>query len=166
MDVNVFVPHRTLPDAGKIDQALQEAETCLLLKPGDGDVVAYLLPGLEKAGRQKEADALYARVLSVHEKVLSDYPRSPAAHNALAWTMARCRRSLDKALEHAQKTVELDPDNPAGLATLAEVHFQRGDKAKAIELIKKCIEQEKDLGFRKQLRRFVAGDVSVAAPAR
>ena len=151
----------------RFDQALQEAETCLLLEPGDGDVVAYLLPGLEKAGRMKEADALYARVLSVHEKLLADYPRGPAAHNALAWTMARCRRTLDKALEHAQKTVELEPDNPGGLDTLAEVHFQRGNKDKAVELVKKCMELEpQESYFHKQLRRFEAGDPSTDPPAK
>jgi hypothetical protein len=48
---------------------------------------------------------------------------------------------------------------------LAEVHFQRGDQAKAVELEKKCIALEpKAEIFRKQLKRMEAGDRDAPVP--
>ena len=61
--------------------------------------------------------------------------------------------------------MELDPDNSGHLDTLAEVYFQRGDKDKAIELMKKCIEmQPKYEYFHKQLKRMQAGDRDADVP--
>ena len=49
--------------------------------------------------------------------------------------------------------------------TLAEVHFQRGDKDKAIELMKKCLELEPaNRYFKKQAQRFEAGDPKAKLP--
>ncbi len=45
------------------------------------------------------------------------------------------------------------------------VHFQRGEKDKALELMKKCVELEPQTEyFRKQLKRFEAGDPAAEVP--
>ena len=51
------------------------------------------------------------------------------------------------------------------LDTLAEVHFQRGDRDQALQLMKKCIELDpKNRYFRDQLKRFEAGDPKAPLP--
>ena len=94
-----------------------------------------------------------------------EYPKSGWSHNNTAWLAVRCRRDLDAALEHARKGVELEPDNAGHLDTLAEVYFQRGDKDKAVELMKKCIDmQPRYEYFRRQLKRMQAGDRDTDVP--
>jgi tetratricopeptide (TPR) repeat protein len=163
---NVTVPHyshhlrtRGLAAAGRLDDAIREVEACTALIPGHTDVLIHVLPALEKGDRKKAADELFERCWGLHEKLAADYPRSAFAHNSLAWLAAGCRRRLDTALEHAQKAVELAPGQAGYLDTLAEAHFQRGDKDQAIELMRKCLALDGKNGYyRKQLERFEAGD--------
>ena len=91
------------------------------------------------------------------EKVCKAYPKSAQNHNSLAWLAVCCRRQLDKALEHSKKAVELAPKTAGYLDTLAEVYYQRGDKAQAIKLMKKCIElNPASTYYKKQIKRFEA----------
>jgi tetratricopeptide (TPR) repeat protein len=151
--------------AGKLDEALKQIDLALTASPGHVDLPIALVPELERRGHKKEATALFERCQGVYEKVCRDYPRCAWAHNSTAWMAACCRRNLDKALEHAQKAVELAPANAGYLDTLAEVHFQRGDKDKAVALQKRVIELDpKKAYFRKQLKRLEAGDPSAERP--
>src|SRR5208282_2664260 len=108
---------------------------------------------------------LFAPVSAIWDTVCKEFPQSAWAHNNAAWLAVRCQRDLDAALKHARKGVELDPDNASYLGTLAEVHFQQGDKDKAVELMNKCIEMRpKHDYFRKQLKRMQAGDRKADVP--
>lgn len=169
---HVGVPHfihrlraRGLVATGKIDEARREIEACEALQPANVELAVLLVPELEKRGYQKDADAMLKKLLDVHEQTSKDYPNSAANHNSLAWMLACCRKQLDKALEHARKAVEQAPEQAGYLDTLAEVHFQRGDKEQAIALMKKCVEMEPTRPFfRKQLKRFAAGDPNADLP--
>ncbi|MBV9124379.1 MAG: hypothetical protein JO112_13550, partial [Planctomycetes bacterium] len=144
---------------GQWDEAAREVQLAEKTIPGDVDLPIFLVPQLEKAARTPEADHLFGQALEAHEKLCRDYPGSAWCHNSLAWLTARCRRQLDKGLEHARKAVELAPDNAGYRDTLAEVQFQRGEKDRAIESMKKCLELEpKSEYFQKQLKRFEAGN--------
>jgi tetratricopeptide (TPR) repeat protein len=138
---------------------------CLDALPGDINVPVALLPELEKRGRKKEAADLFEQYWGVHESFCKDDPQSAWGHNNLAWLGARCRRNLDEALKHAQTATELAPDYAGYLDTLAEVHFQRGEKEKALEVMKKCVALEPRYAyFRKQIKRFEAGDPNAELP--
>jgi tetratricopeptide (TPR) repeat protein len=157
---------RGLLDAGRADEARKEVDVCHALLPGSVELSVQLVPELEKHGRSRDADDLFARTLATHEKLVAEYPRGAWVHNNLAWLSAACRRNLDGALEHARKAVDIDPDNVGYLDTLAEVHFQRGDQAKAVELMKQCLARDaKNVYFQKQLKRFEAGDRSAEIPS-
>lgn len=156
------VPHlaeklraRALLAEGKVDEAMGVANACLDTLPATSNLIIDMAPQLEKLGHRQEADALVARSVKFHEKLIADHPSCASHHNSLAWTLARCRRQLDKALAHATRAAELEPGNCAVLDTLAEVHFQRGGKDEAIAAIRKCIELEPGVGrHRMALERF------------
>lgn len=157
---------RGLAAAGRLEDMRKEVKTVLDVESGHIDLTIDVVSELTKRGQKKEADELFARVYAVHDAVCKEYPKSGWSHNNTAWLAVRCKRDLDAALEHARKGVELEPDNAGHLDTLAEVHFQRGDKAKAVELMKKCVEmQPKYEYFRKQLKRMQAGDRDADLPA-
>ena len=152
--------------AGQPDQAHKEAQLVLAELPGDIDLAVQIVPALEKNGRKQEADKLFSQVAARYEELCQAYPQSSWGHNSLAWLSVCCHRHLNKALDHARKAVELMPANPSNRDTLAEVHFQRGEKAKAVEAMKRCVELDgKNSYFRKQLQRIEAGDPSAALPS-
>lgn len=145
---------RALIAAGRIDEALREIQLSHAALPGEPELVIEMVPELEKAGRHEAADELFAKVFAVHQRVCGDFPRS-TSHYELARLAVRCRRRLDEALKHADQAVRLDPKNPAYIDTLAELHFLRGDRRRAIELAKRCVElAPQEEHFRRQLERF------------
>jgi tetratricopeptide (TPR) repeat protein len=151
--------------AGRSPEAYREIDLALAAQPGQLEVAIELVPALEQCGQRGEADRLFERVFGPSAQFCAEYPRSPWGHNQLAWLTARCRRQLDQGLEHAQKAVALAPAEPSYLDTLAEVRFQRGDRTGAIEMMKKCVSLDpKTEYFRKQLRRFKAGDRTAEVP--
>jgi predicted Zn-dependent protease len=67
---------------------------------------------------------------------------------------------------HAQKAVELEPNSPALLDTLAETYFQLGQKDKAIAIMRTCIELEPTIERHKaQLKRFEQGSLDSTPPS-
>lgn len=146
---------------GKLDAALRHVDLALADAPGYADLPIALVPELERLGHKKEATDLFNRCYGNHERVCRAYPRCATAHNEAAWISVCCRRNLDQALQLAQKAVELAPDRAGYLDTLAEVHFQRGEKDKAVALQKRVIElNPKKVYYRKQMKRLEAGDPS------
>jgi tetratricopeptide (TPR) repeat protein len=156
---------RGLAIAGRFDEMRQEIKFVLDMDPGNIELAIDLVPELTKRGRKKEVDELFARIHAVLDAACKEFPQSGWLHNNTAWLAVRCRRDLDAALAHARKAAELNPDDSGHIDTLAEVHFQRGDKDKAIELMKKCIDLDpKSAYFRKQLKRMQAGDRDADVP--
>jgi tetratricopeptide (TPR) repeat protein len=155
-----------LATEGRVNEVRKEAEAALELLPGNIELTIQLVPVLDKLGRKKDSDELFKRTLALRQQMCTDYPRGAWVHNNLAWLSACCHRNLDAALEHARKAVELDPETIGYLDTLAEVHFQRGESDKAIELMRQCRAREpKNEYFQKQLQRFEAGDRGTEPPA-
>jgi tetratricopeptide (TPR) repeat protein len=146
---------RALVAAGKLDEALAEARASLAVLPGNIELGLGLIPDLDKGGKKKEADELYAKIKAAYEGALADHGSSGELRNSLAWTQVNCNRDLDEALKHAQKAVEVSPRTTAYIDTLAEVYFRKKDRAKALELMKQCAALDPtNPYFRKQLERF------------
>jgi tetratricopeptide (TPR) repeat protein len=146
---------RALFAAGKIDEAMTEVRAGLKALPGNVEVAIGFVPDLERAGKKKEADEVYEKVKSAFDAALKDFGNSPDLRNSIAWTMVNCNRDLDEALKHAQKAVEQAPRAAGYIDTLAEIHFRKKDRVKALELMKQCATLEPhNPYFRKQLERF------------
>ncbi len=80
---------------------------------------------LEKHGQLEEA-------LRVREEALARTPDVAALENAVAWTLLRLGRDLDRALGLAQAAARRSGDEPNVLDTLAELHLVRGEPAAAL----------------------------------
>jgi len=78
--------------------------------------------------------------LNAHQKVIDEFPESATYLNNAAWLCARCQRQLDEALKLASTAAKLVPDEAAYQDTLAEVHFQRGDREAAVAAAQKCVD--------------------------
>jgi tetratricopeptide (TPR) repeat protein len=156
------VPHlihhtraRGLLKTGQPDAALNEIKLCEEYLPGDISLPIELAAPLREAHREKDLLDLVNRTLQRQQEILASYPNAAMIHNSAAWLLARCRLNLDTALKHAQQAAKLEPQSAAILDTLAETHFQLGQKEKAIEVIQTCIKLEPTVNRHQlQLTRF------------
>jgi tetratricopeptide (TPR) repeat protein len=155
-----------LLEAGKLDACKKEIELSLLASPDNLDLPIALVPELEKRGQKKDADKLYERCHAAYARLCHQYPRCAWAHNSLAWLAACCRRDLDEALQHARTALELSPTTAGYHDTLAEVHFQRGEKDQAIRSQKRAIELDPQRKYyRRQMERLQKGNPAAELPA-
>jgi hypothetical protein len=150
---------RGLLEAGRIDEALAEAERARLSQPANVELATRLVPELDRLGRKKDADALYRAVRDRYAEVASAYPNCAWARNQMAWLSACCRRDLDDGLAQARRAVELTPASAAFHDTLAEVLFQLGKKGEAAAAMKKAVTLAPGRDeYKKRLKRIEAGD--------
>lgn len=154
---------RGLLEKGDKPGAFREMDRAEALQPALLDLPILMVSALQRAGEKERAAALYQRVKARWEQAVRDYPNSADAHNQIAWLDARCRRDLDSALEHARKATTLAPQVASYFDTMAEIHFQLGDREKALDLMKKCLSMPNaNLSFYQlQLKRFEKGDAKV-----
>lgn len=141
--------------AGKLDAALIEARIGLEALPGNVELAIALVSNLEKAGKKKEADEIYAKVKAAFDVSIKDFTSSADLRNSLAWMMVNCNRELDEARKHAEQAVKLAPKLAGYIDTLAEIHFRQKDRVKALEFMKQCASLDPgNPYYRKQLERF------------
>ena len=89
------------------------------------------------------------------EKLLQKFPQSHYAMNRLAWFCSMKINCLDKGIRMSRKSLELSPDNPSYLDTLAELHYKKGEFKKSYEYIKKAILIDpKNIYYRLQFKKF------------
>jgi len=110
--------------AGDFERADREIDLTLAAMPAALQLAVDLVPLLDQAGRQPQADRLFARVSGALSDQLQHYPHSAMLHHEVASLSARCHRRLEEAFRHAQRAVELEPNNTAYQDTLAETQDQ------------------------------------------
>ncbi|HVL12981.1 MAG TPA: tetratricopeptide repeat protein, partial [Gemmata sp.] len=150
---------------GKADEAVRLAREALAVTPGQTELVAGMVPALEKLGKKAEADELFGLAWSAHRGVLKEYPDSPAARNALALLAVDCRRELDAALRYAEEAAKAEPESATFRETLAEVHFRRGDRARAADVMTKLLADDpRNALYKRQLKRYRSGPLDSPKP--
>ena len=160
-----FLRARAQLEASDINATVREVRRALDLYPGDVDTLLRFYPALLQRGRGKDAEELYVRCVRLHAAVCLEFPSRASSHNQLAWLAARCGRDLDKALTHARQAIELEPTAAGYRDTLAEVHFQRGEKDQALAASAECLRLAPDNSYyRRQRERMTAGDPRAALP--
>jgi len=153
--------------AGKVEEAMAIARDVLTVTPGHIDLVSGMVPDLERLGKRKQAAELFDRAWNAYQKVLADYPASSSARHALATLAANCRRDLDAGLDYAKEAVKTEPESVPYREALAELHFIRGDRAAALELMAKLVaESPRNHLFKRQLARYRSGSFDSPRPDR
>lgn len=117
----------------------------------EGDRVNLLL-------REKK----YARAQKLHrdfsanaERLTRKNSNDAELMNSLAWQFAQNPLGLDAAQKYAQRAYKLKPRDANIADTLAEVYFQRGDTARAIEIERPLVVKNPDRAdLKQQLEKF------------
>lgn len=138
---------RGLLAKGDKEDCLKVLALCEQLDPGEIKVVEEFVPLLRKAGMNAEADKLFENNYQIYSNLVKQYPESANFHNQTAWVAAICVRRLDEALVLAERAVKLAPLSPSYADTLAEVHFARGDRERALVWARKAAALEPDGKF-------------------
>lgn len=102
-------------------------------------LVEEMVQLFDAEGQRDISDELVAQIVDYFAARCASSPESATLHNNLAWAAARNGRLLDRALAHAQRAVELEPEAAGFLDTLAEVYFQRGDREEAIRYAERAL---------------------------
>jgi len=131
---------RAAIDAGDADAAKRELEACERILPGDARLALEVLPRLRAAEMSALFGELFENTFATQMKMCSDFPQSATNLNLTAWLCARSQQRLDAALELVERAIALDPGVAAYCDTLAEVHFQRGDREAAVAAARRCLE--------------------------
>ena len=150
-----FALAKTLIQANKVDEAYQLAANYNQFCPGDPDVAEQIVGLLDQAGASSLSNKLFEDLTQHFVELLQQYPDSSAQHNNYAWACACAKRGTERMLRHALKACKLRPYSSSAFDTLAEVYFLRGDREKAVELYKRCIQLDPSKQhYRDQLIRF------------
>lgn len=126
--------HSTLRKAGKTAEADRQASQWLANHPKDTAVSLYLADVALGEKRLEDAEKQYLRVVKLQPNAL--------AYNNLAWVSGELKRP--DAIGYAQKAIELAPNQPAFLDTLAMLQAEKADYAKAIETQKRVLQLQAD----------------------
>jgi len=97
---------------------------------------AFLLYLGDLAATRKE----YDKAMTYYRKVLETQPNQPIALNNLAWSAGQIKHP--KALEYAEKANQMAPNQPAIMDTLAMLLAERGDTARALELLREALRRQ------------------------
>jgi len=120
----------------------QESERATLqlleLEPGDmlkATACATLIEALRSEGRYKEGNRIGERLL---EEDSSNFART-IAYYEMAYNLAEMEEDLDQALDYAQRSLELAPEElrQFPLAALGWVHYKRQEFEQAIEFLER-----------------------------
>ncbi len=89
------------------------------------------------------------------QRVLGLSPDSAPALNRMAWFHVVEMKNLERGIELSKKSLDINPDTPPYLDTLAELYYRSGQPVKSIPLIQRAIELDSsNRYYRVQLDKF------------
>jgi tetratricopeptide (TPR) repeat protein len=119
-------------------EAVALARERIRLNPEEPVLRGHFINELRGRGLYKELEGEYREAIRLQ-------PDDPVPHNDLAWLLATCPdlelRDPQQAVAHAQKAVELAPDQGNHWNTLGVALYRNGDWQAAIEALMKCARQ-------------------------
>jgi tetratricopeptide (TPR) repeat protein len=128
---------------------------CHRIFASDGSLADFFFPSLRKVGLIKQHDEWFLQSWEKMEDVIARYPNCENSHNTAAWFAARAMRKLDAAERHVKKALATSPRQSAYLDTMAEIHFARGRRDKALEWSRLAVNYTpEDVLLRRQHERF------------
>src|SRR5512141_974618 len=133
---------RALQSEGRFQEAVKMFERASALRPEDYQAPGFLAQALGSMGLVEERDAGLRRALKLMEDRLELNPDDARAANLAAAFLARLG-DLSKAVEYADRSLAIDPEDPMLLYNVActYVALKRYDDAM------NCLERAVDKGF-------------------
>lgn len=114
----------------KDDEENENVDKAVETDPGCVDAWAYMFQRQRERGASEE-DAVAALEARVEGK------RNPAPYIAIQGFYAANEKTRPKAIEYAEKAVEINSDDPICLLCLSALHGQNGDLKSVVELLSK-----------------------------
>jgi tetratricopeptide (TPR) repeat protein len=137
IQVEIALAYEKAKKLDDMTKALAEGEK--LAKTNEDKIDVYFTRGAiydrEKKYTESEAD---------FRKVLALNPNNSGALNYLGYSLADRNVRLDEAYQMVKKAVDLEPDNPAFMDSLAWVYYRQGKLKEAEGLLVRALEMTKD----------------------
>jgi tetratricopeptide (TPR) repeat protein len=141
------------------DAAVEGIEKWAALPYADLALADHFFAPLRAAGLAPLHDRLFEASWKRVAARVGQYPDCDNSRNSAAWLASRANRRLDEAERFLEVALKNSPRQAAYLDTMAEVHFARRNREKAVEFSTRAIaEQGTDLQLIRQHLRFEAGD--------
>jgi tetratricopeptide (TPR) repeat protein len=118
----------------KYDEAIKYSEKALSIDNKHHNAYVNLGLLLDDAGYFEKCDSIY-------EEALKNYPDDPTLLNNYAYSLAKRKVNLEKALAMSKKSLEKDSLVDSYLDTLGWIYFQMGELKEAEKYIKLAIDQ-------------------------
>ncbi|WP_367872827.1 tetratricopeptide repeat protein [Luteolibacter sp. Populi] len=119
----------------------------------------YFFAPMRAAGLVELHDAAFEKHWKEITTMIERFPACENTRNSAAWLASRANRRLDEAEKLLAETLETNPHQAAYLDTMAEIHFARGDREKALEFSARGLKEEPDdLQLVRQYQRFKSSD--------
>ncbi len=132
-----------LQQQGKFDEAIACFRKAMQLDPNSEQARVNLVATLNQQGKFDEG-------LAVCREVVKRNPKSAVALNSLAWALATCAdrtlRNPTEAVMHAEKAVELAPQDGNNWNTLGVAQYRAGDWIAATKSLQKSMQLRKNGG--------------------
>jgi len=104
-------------------------------------------------GAKGDAEKEYA--LQIIDRVLSEQVENAEVYNSMAWALATRKLYPERAVEIAQKSLALSPEDANIMDTLAEAYYANGDFKQAVEWEKKALAKNPENEyFQQQIEKF------------
>jgi Flp pilus assembly protein TadD len=137
---------------GDLKQAIAVMESAGQLAPNDSDGIMFLSSLLQAAGRSKEAESGYRRILSLQ-------PDNPFILNNIASLLADTGGDLDEALRLIQRGLQKAPEHPVLTDTLGWVYFRKGMNDSALRTFSNLVQRyPKNPEFHYHFAAILAGN--------
>lgn len=106
----------------------------------------------------------HGAAVEAYQTAISLNPRDHSSLNNLAWVYAVQGIQLQEGIEISSRALQLAPDSPIYLDTLAELYYRQGDSERAVTLIRRAIvlyarhpeDPELEAHLQHQLKKFTA----------
>jgi tetratricopeptide (TPR) repeat protein len=132
---------RALQSAGRFQEAVKMFERASTLRPEDYQAPAFAAQAFGSQGLMEQRDAGLKRALKLMENRLELNPDDARAANLAAGFLAQL--GDPKAVEYAQRSLAIDPEDPMLLYNVACMYASLGRSEQAIA----CLERAVDKGF-------------------
>ena len=120
---------------GDLGEAIAVLNPAVQLAPKDPQPVMLLASMFVEAGRYKEAQTAFQRVLELR-------PDNPFVLNNMAFVLAESGGDLEEALQLARRALEKSPDNPVLVDTLGWIYLKKGDKDSALQSFSSLVRRQ------------------------